>query len=247
MSVLTGEQIKKRIKPRSDDPSYRNRLLITPLLDEAQIGLASVDVRLGSSIVVPKKTYVESQDVTDPYNAHRVEQRVYDRARLRYHTKFILHPNELILGVTFEYLTLPHDIWGSISSRSSWARLGLVVTTTDVIHPGYKGSLTLQLANLGESPITLYPGLLIAQVIFRDIPSLSDAPEEDLEKSDLADNDPPIRSLVPEGRYHCATEAQLPEFHSRAADREMEFWRDISRAHPSTTGPTPFTRRARHV
>jgi dCTP deaminase len=221
MPIMTADSIKRRISPKSKSSGYGDRLLITPLLSEQQIGRSSVDVRLGSSIIVPKKTYVESQDVTDPLSAYRVERRVYDRARLRYHSKFILHPNELILGVTFEYLTIPHDIWATISSRSSWARLGLVVTTTDVIHPGYKGSLTLQLANLGESPITLYPGLLIAQVVFRTIHDI----ERDADTNDLR-----TETAAEESRYQCATEAQLPTFQGTWADVEMQFWRDPRRA-----------------
>ena len=93
MSILN----RKDIKNRMCEKDYSKKLLITPLLSEDQIGPASVDVRLGSSLVVPKKTYIESQDVTDSELVQQVERRRYDRIRLKYHTKFVLHPNTLIL------------------------------------------------------------------------------------------------------------------------------------------------------
>jgi len=201
VGVLNCEQIKERI----EEKSYKKKLLITPILSPEQIGPASVDIRLGSSIVIPKKTYVESQDVTNADLAYQVEKRVYDRVRLKYHTKFVLHPDQLILGVTFEYIVLPFDLFGMIASRSSWGRLGLVVATAAVVQPGFKGCLTLELANLSESPIALYPGLLVGQLVFHEVPS----------KGAFAGY---------AGRYKCPTEAGLPDFYAQGADKEMSFW-----------------------
>src|SRR3989454_8809834 len=188
MGILNSHQIKDRMR----EGDYSKKLLVTPLLSEDQIGPASVDIRIGSSIVVPRKTYVESQDVTDPTRVKAVEGRLYHRIRLRYNAQFVLHPNELILGVTFEYVSLPFDIFCSIASRSSWGRLGLVVATASAVQPGFKGCLTLELANLGERPITLYPRLLIGQLIFYEVPNKG------------------ARALY-EGRYDCPTEAGVPE------------------------------------
>src|ERR1700677_1494917 len=106
MSVLNKAEIKQKMSEKD----YDKKLLITPLLSEDQIGPASIDVRLGSSIIIPKKTYVESQDVTDVSVVRQVEERLYEHRRLKYKSKFMLHPNQLILGVTFEYVSLPFDI-----------------------------------------------------------------------------------------------------------------------------------------
>ena len=201
MSVLNGTAIKEAIKQND----YRKKLLITPLLDENQIGPASVDIRLGSSIIVPKRTFVGSHDITDPSIIEQVEERLYDRIRLRYQTAFILHPNQLILAVTLEYIVLPTIIFAQVVSRSSWGRLGLVVATASLVHPGFKGCLTLELANLSDSPITLYPGLLIGQLIFYEVKTLGE---------------PPAYT----GRYDCPTDAGLPQFFSGVLDDEMSFW-----------------------
>ncbi len=33
-----------------------------------------------------------------------------------------------------------------------------------MVHPSFAGSITLELANIGDTPITLYPGLRVAQL-----------------------------------------------------------------------------------
>lgn len=201
MGILNEAQIRERI----DEKDYSRKLLVTPLLDEAQIGPASVDVRLGSSIIIPRKAYVERQDVTDSKQAREVETRQYERIRMQYHSKFMLHPNQLILGVTFEYISLPYDVFSMILSRSSWGRLGLIVATAAAVQPGYKGCLTLELVNVSESPITLYPGLPVGQLVFHEVAAKGG-------------------QAVYRGRYECPTEAELPKFYSRKSDSDLAFW-----------------------
>jgi dCTP deaminase len=205
MGVLNEAEIKKRM----DATDYKRKLLVTPLLSEDQIGPVSIDVRLGSSIIIPRKTYVEKQDVTESSGIRQVEHRLYERRRLRYHSRFMLHPNQLILGVTFEYLSLPADLCCIINSRSSWGRLGLVVATAITVQPGYKGCLTLELVNLSESPIALYPGLPVGQLVFQDV-----RVEED--------------KVFYKGRYDCPTEAELPKFFTTDRDDELSFWGEAS-------------------
>jgi dCTP deaminase len=202
MSILNKEALKKMMGIQD----YAQKLVVTPLLSEQQIGPGSIDVRLGSSIVIPRRTFVSSHNVTDPKQARQVEKRLYDRCRLKYHSEFILHPNQLILGVTLEYISLPLTVFCQVASRSSWGRLGLVVATASVVQPGFKGCLTLELANLSDSPIALYPGLLVGQLIFYSM--------------DTAGKD----AVRYEGRYDCPTEAGLPQFFSKKLDNEMTFW-----------------------
>ena len=202
MSVLGKAELEELIA----QTDYSKKLVITPLLSESQIGPTSIDIRLGSSIVIPRRTFVSSHDVTNPKQARQVEKRLYDRCQLKYHTEFVLHPNQLILAVTLEYVSLPLKVFCQIASRSSWGRLGLVVATASVIHPGFKGCLTLELANLSDSPITLYPGLLVGQLIFYQTESGE-------------------KEAIPyTGRYDCPTEAGLPQFFTKNLDEEMKFW-----------------------
>lgn len=201
MGVLNKSQIRDLISVTD----YAKKLLITPLLTEDQIGPASVDIRLGSSIIVPRRTFVGTHDVTDFHKVRQVEGRLYDRIRLKYHSEFVLHPNQVILAATLEYLSLPYSVYCQVASRSSWGRLGLVVATAAIVQPGFKGCLTLELVNLSDSPMTLYPGLLVGQLVFMSV----DAGGE---------------KAVYEGRYDCPTEAGPPEFFTKQIDKEMRFW-----------------------
>jgi len=202
MSVLNKQALEELIQ----QTDYAKKLVVTPLLSPKQIGPGSIDIRLGSSIIVPRRTFVASHDVTDPRQSQQVEKRLYDRVRLKYHAEFILHPNQLILAVTLEYLSLPATVFCQVASRSSWGRLGLVVATASVVQPGFKGCLTLELANLSDSPIALYPGLLVGQLVFFEV--------KPGEKGASGYT----------GRYDCPTEAGLPQFFSRELDFEMTFW-----------------------
>jgi len=86
---------------------------------------------------------------------------------------FILHPQSMILGSTFEFISLPNDIVASIEGRSSWARMGLMIATAVYVEPGFKGCITLELSNVSNIPIKLYPGMRIGQIIFSETSSPS--------------------------------------------------------------------------
>jgi dCTP deaminase len=88
---------------------------------------------------------------------------------VKFGERIFIHPRELILGTTFEYIKLPSDIMAYITGRSTWGRLGLVIATATAIHPNYAGTITLELANLGDTPIPLCPGIRIAQLEFHKV------------------------------------------------------------------------------
>ena len=78
---------------------------------------------------------------------------------------FILHPGEFVLGATLERLALGVDIVARLEGKSSLGRLGLQVhSTAGFVDPGFDGHVTLELSNVANLPITLYPGMKIGQV-----------------------------------------------------------------------------------
>ena len=80
---------------------------------------------------------------------------------------FILHPGEFVLGSTYEVVTLPDDVAARLEGKSSLGRLGLLThSTAGFIDPGFSGHVTLELANVANLPITLYPGMKIGQLCF---------------------------------------------------------------------------------
>ncbi|MHB1067853.1 MAG: dCTP deaminase [Candidatus Nanopelagicales bacterium] len=82
---------------------------------------------------------------------------------------FILHPGEFVLGSTYEVVTLPDDIAGRLEGKSSLGRLGLLThSTAGFIDPGFSGHVTLELSNVANLPIMLFPGMKIGQLcLFR--------------------------------------------------------------------------------
>src|SRR5688500_4484041 len=82
---------------------------------------------------------------------------------------FSLHPGEFVLGSTLEVVTLPDDIAGRLEGKSSLGRLGLLThSTAGFIDPGFSGHVTLELSNVANLPIKLWPGMKIGQLcIFR--------------------------------------------------------------------------------
>jgi dCTP deaminase len=82
---------------------------------------------------------------------------------------FVLHPGEFVLGSTLEIVSLPDDLAGRLEGKSSLGRLGLLThSTAGFIDPGFSGHVTLELSNVANLPITLWPGMKIGQLcLFR--------------------------------------------------------------------------------
>jgi dCTP deaminase len=147
----------------AEDP--KKRLHITPLLDPAQIDGSTVDLRLGTEFLLFKR-------VTHPgINPLRLDRgtliEAQDRVVVPFGGEIWLHPRHFILAATLEFIGLPDELAASVVGRSSWGRLGLIVATAITVHPGFRGCLTLELVNEGDSPICLFPGARIAQIEIR--------------------------------------------------------------------------------
>jgi dCTP deaminase len=79
----------------------------------------------------------------------------------------ILHPGEFVLGSTLERVRLPDDLVARLEGKSSLGRLGLLIhSTAGFVDAGWDGHLTLELSNVANLPITLYPGMRIGQISF---------------------------------------------------------------------------------
>ena len=78
---------------------------------------------------------------------------------------FVLHPGEFVLGSTLEQVTLPDDLAARLEGKSSLGRLGLLThSTAGFIDPGFTGHVTLELSNVANLPIKLWPGMRIGQI-----------------------------------------------------------------------------------
>jgi len=89
----------------------------------------------------------------------------------------VLHPGEFILGATLERVALPDNIVGRLEGKSSLGRLGLLIhSTAGFVDPGFDGYITLELSNVANLPIKLYPGMKIGQISFLYMTTPADQP-----------------------------------------------------------------------
>jgi dCTP deaminase len=146
------------------------RIAIDPL-DEGNIQPSSVDLRLDRYFRVFLNHTMPVIDVKqDLEELTRLEEIEPDGV-------FHLHPGEFVLGATFERLALPDDIVGRVEGKSSLGRLGLLIhSTAGFIDPGFAGHITLELSNVANLPITLYPEMRIGQVSFLQMTTPADVP-----------------------------------------------------------------------
>ena len=91
--------------------------------------------------------------------------------------RFILHPGKFVLGATLERIHLPDDLVARLEGKSSLGRIGLLIhSTAGFVDPGFNGFLTLELANVANLPIAIYPGMLIGQISFYELSSPAEHP-----------------------------------------------------------------------
>ncbi|MEX1281246.1 MAG: dCTP deaminase [Acidimicrobiia bacterium] len=90
---------------------------------------------------------------------------------------FILHPGEFVLGATYERVRLGNDIVARLEGKSSLGRLGLLIhSTAGFVDPGFDGYLTLELSNVANLPIAIYPQMKIGQISFYQMTTDADHP-----------------------------------------------------------------------
>jgi dCTP deaminase len=119
----------------------------------------SVDIRLGNHFV----WYTPGSEVIDPYNQDSVCSSVEE-----IHTDtFVLNPGQFVLAETREYIELPDNIVATIEGKSSIARLGITLHQTGGwIDAGFRGTITLEMANVNSRPVKVYAGMPIGQLVF---------------------------------------------------------------------------------
>ena len=162
MSVLTNAEIWQALQEGQEGKG----LVITPLVNKGkEIGTSSVDLHLGHEFIIFRRAKATAFDVRD---AKSLKENIYmyqRKERISRGQRFVLHPAQLALGASLEYVCLPRSISANIEGRSTWGRTGLIIATATKIDPGFKGCVTLELLNEGEVPLVLYPGLCVAQLV----------------------------------------------------------------------------------
>jgi dCTP deaminase len=146
------------------------RLGLDPF-DATMVQPASIDVRLDRFFrVFANHRYthidpsVEQDDLTELVETKGDEP-------------FVLHPGEFVLASTYEVVTLGDDLASRLDGKSSLGRIGLLThSTAGFIDPGFSGHVTLELGNVANLPILLYPGMKIGQICVFQLTSAAEHP-----------------------------------------------------------------------
>ena len=134
------------------------RVALTPF-DESMIQPSSIDVRLDNRFRVFYTARHPYIDVKQPMDD------LTELVEVKPDDAFILHPGEFVLGSSLERVGIPPDLAARLEGKSSLGRLGLMThSTAGFLDPGFTGHVTLELSNVANLPITLYPGMRIGQI-----------------------------------------------------------------------------------
>ena len=167
-SVPSGASLRKLMEAEN----LSERLVVAPLLEPSEQlrdDQASVDIRLGSQFVLTHASaYGDINEFPDKNDLGGLPnlRLLYRELYVPVGDSLVVHPHQFVLATSLEYVRLPRNLMALVLGRSTWGRLGLVVATAIGIHPYFAGTITLEIRNLGETPLRLYPGERIAQLFF---------------------------------------------------------------------------------
>jgi dCTP deaminase len=146
------------------------RIIVDPF-DEACLQPSSIDVKVANLFRVFRNHSTAiidvKKDLTD----------LTELVEIPDGEAFILHPGEFVLGSTLERIGIAADLVARVEGKSSLGRLGLLIhSTAGFIDAGFDGHITLELSNVANLPITLYPSMKIGQVSFMTMTTPADRP-----------------------------------------------------------------------
>lgn len=141
---------------------------LDPTVSVISYGLSSAgyDIRLGTNFKFPNTMPSANNvalDVLDPKN-------IRPNAFMSYRSSepIVIPPRGFILGESVEYFKMPNDLIALAVGKSTYARVAMVTLVTP-LEPGWEGILTLEIANLCDVPIIIYPNEGITQLVFLKI------------------------------------------------------------------------------
>jgi len=146
------------------------RIVIDPMMEGA-VQPSSVDLR------IDRYFRVFRNDTTPFIDPKLPQEDLTELVEVADDNAFILHPGEFVLASTLERIAIPDDMVGRLEGKSSMGRLGLLIhSTAGFVDAGWDGHLTLELSNVANLPIALYPGMKIGQISFLQMTTAAENP-----------------------------------------------------------------------
>jgi dCTP deaminase len=132
---------------------------IAPMIepfDVALINPASLDIRIGTSIKVMKHGWFLAPEFLG-----------VDLSEYAEGLPYWIYPGDRLLAASLETFKLPPFLTGTFKLKSSRGREFWQHIMAGFADPGWNDSkLTMELINLSHSPLPIYPGLKIGQMVF---------------------------------------------------------------------------------
>ena len=157
---------------------HKGHVRIAPLphlrATEAPFNTSALDLTLGDELLIPREGANITFALSEKFSTEFLH-RNWVATKISAEQPFKLKPHRLILGRTAEHVDFPLTDGGPnycarVEGRSSHARLGLVVhLTAPTIHARFRGTITLEMVNLGPYPVELTPGIPICQLIIETV------------------------------------------------------------------------------
>ncbi|HEY4963198.1 MAG TPA: dCTP deaminase [Candidatus Saccharimonadales bacterium] len=167
MAIVVKNEILESIKS--------GELRFTPALDSLQFRPHAVDLRLGTTFKVPKRTFGvdkkkggRSATALDFLAVNNGHFEFYEEIELKPGQYFDILPGEWIMGTTLEKVHMKsNSLMGILYPRSSVNRRGLSVDMTGIVDAGYNGHLMIPIHNTTSMQVVrLYPGERVCQLVF---------------------------------------------------------------------------------
>lgn len=156
MTIMVDFEIRAAIKS--------GQLIVEPF-DEQLIQPNSIDVRLGREFAWTLPNH--DDPAIDPYDQSTL---FTSGSHTVISSSFLIEPGQFVLGCTLEKISLPKNIVGQLTGKSSLARLGIMVhVTAGFIDAGFShppATITLEIVNVGNRPVKLHAYMPIGQLIF---------------------------------------------------------------------------------
>ena len=147
--ILTKKEVLQEIKAK--------KIKVTPF-SKKNLGPASLDLTLSDEFRTFKS--LDKINITEKTDYKKLTT----KKKMK---EVVLEPGTFVLGITKERIHLPQDICASLSGRSRFARLGILIhATANLIHPNVNNHQVLEIKNVSNNTLVLKSGLKIAQITF---------------------------------------------------------------------------------
>jgi dCTP deaminase len=186
--IYSDNDIKKALED--------GRITINPMPDmEKALGTCSIDLTLSNEFKVFNRSAVPYVDLKDPSKTGDLMVDII----VKEGEPFVMQPGDYVLAITNEHLEIADDLVGRIEGRSSLGRLGIIVHgTASVFDAGWRGRPVMELGNLGNVPVALYPGMRICAFTFEELKSPTSMPYHMKDGRKYRNQDAPLTSKLAE-------------------------------------------------